>query len=245
MKRGLLFIGFMLALLCTTSDLTAQSIAQDTSEEMTKEEKKAAKIAEKENKRRAKEEAKEAEDLEKLEKAEAKAVRKQENRDKRQARFDEFLEKWEPVDISDIDESKMPSTVEFFKGSNELFTTMKEVEEYIGFIQIETLPENEEGIVEMKVSNKNTGEEIQKSDALATYSKATLDLTTAALQATSVALNGTAALTEMAINPLSALTMGKKIKNTLDAVKYSIDVIPLIQAKIKDNSEALQQSKNN
>jgi len=222
----------------------AQAIAQETSEELTKEEKKAAKIAEKENKRKAREEAKEAEELEKLEKAETKAIRKQENRDKRQARFDEFLEKWEPVDITDIDENKMPNTMEFFKGSNELFATMKEVEGYIDFIQIETLPENEEGIVEMKVSNKNTGEEIQKSDALATYSKATLDLTSAALQATSVALNGTVALTEMATNPLSALTMGKKIKNTLNAVKYSIDVIPLIQAKIKD-SEALQQSKNN
>lgn len=193
----------------------------------------------------AKEEEDEAKALEKMDKAEARAERKQEKRDKNQEKFDAFLKNWKPVDVAGIDVNKMPNTVDFFKQSNALFTTMKNVEDYIDYIQIETLPENEEGIVEMKITNKNTGEDIAKSDATATYTKATLDLTNAALTAATVALAGTTALAEFISNPLEAFTLGKKVKDTLAAVKYSMIAIPLIKAKIQDNQAAVEQSRNN
>lgn len=243
MKKRILLIGLFSVLLCATH-VKAQEVAV-VEMEMTAAEKKAAKMAEKEAKRAAKEEADAEKELEKMEKAEEKTVRKQEKRDKNQAKYDAFIENWEPVDVSGINASKMPNTVEFFKQSNALFATMKEVEDYIDYIQIEALPENEEGIVEMKITNKQTGEDISKADATATYTKATLDLTNAALMATNVALTGTSSLTEMVSNPLDALTLGKKVKGTLSAVQYSVIAIPLIKAKIQDNMEAVKQSKNN
>lgn len=247
MKTKLLLVGLLGAFLLSTTNVVAQE-AQTDQKEMTKEEKKAAKIAEKEAKRKAKEEAKAAKEEEKMMEAAEKAERKAEKRDATQVKFDAFLAEWEPVDVSNIDKEKMPNVYTLFTGSNELFTTMKNVDEYIGFIQVETkdtvdvsgLP-----VTEMKVMNTNTGEPIAKSDALKTYTQATLDLTNAALTAANVALSGPLALTDLASDPLSALTMGKKIKKTFNAVKMSITVIPLIKAKIGDNIAALKQSKNN
>lgn len=243
MKKRILLIGLFGALLCATN-VKAQEVAV-VEVEMTAAEKKALKEKEKEAKRQAKEDADAEKELAKMEKAEEKAKEKQAKRDKNQEKFDAFMENWEPVDVSGIDVNKMPNTVDFFKQSNELFATMKSVEDYIDYIQIEALPENEEGIVEMKITNKQTGADISKSDATATYTKATLDLTNAALTAATVALTGTSALTEFVSNPLEALTLGKKVKNTLAAVKYSMVAIPLIKAKIEDNKAAVAQSKNN
>ncbi|MDR0745525.1 MAG: hypothetical protein LBF17_03415 [Mediterranea sp.] len=240
MKRHILLIGLFGALWCTTNT-AAQSLVEA---DMTAVEKNAAKIAEKEAKRAAKEDAKAEKELKKLEKAEAKAGAKKEKRDKDQAKFDAYIEKWEPVDISSIS-SNLPNTIQLFEQSNVLFATMKEVHDYIDYIQIEALPENEEGIVEMKITNKKTGEDIAKTDALKTYAKATLDLTTAALNAGNIALIIPSALAEVVSNPLSGLTLSKKVKDAAFAVKYSIDAIPLIKAKIEDNIAAVKQSKNN
>jgi hypothetical protein len=240
MKQRILLICLVGAFLCATN-VTAQDAVGVTKAA----EKNAAKMADKEAKRAAKEEAKAEKELKKLEQAEAKAVNKAEKRDKNQEKFDAFLEKWEPVDVSGIDAKKLPNTIKLFTQSNELFTLMKDVHEYIDYIQVETLPENEEGIVEMKITNKNTGADISKTDALETYSKAILDLTNAATAASDVALLIPNAGTEMASNPLLAFSLGKKVKDTGSAIKYSIDAIPLIKAKIEDNIAAVKQSKNN
>ena len=216
MKKHIFLTGLLCTLLCTTN-----VVAQDAKE---------AKKAEKE--------------LRKLEKAEAKAEAKKEKRDKNQVKFDAFIENWEPVDVSGIS-AKMPNTIDLFSKSNVLFATMKEVYGYIDYIQIEALPENEEGIVEMRITNKNTGEDIAKTDALETYAKATLDLTGAALSAANIALLIPNALSEGISNPATAFTLGKKVKDTAFAVKYSIDAIPLIKAKIQDNIASVEQSKNN
>jgi hypothetical protein len=241
MKRHILLIGLLGALLCATN-----AVAQNPVEvEMTAAEKKAAKEEAKEAKRAAKEEANAEKELKKLEKAEAKTELKKEKRDKNQARFDAFIETWEPVDVSGMDPNKLPNIIKLFNQSNGLFATMKEVYDYIDYIQIEALPENEEGIVEMKITNKKTGEDIAKSDALETYGKATLDLTTAGLNAANIVLIIPSALSDLTANPLSGLTLGKKVKDAAFAVKYSVDAIPLIKAKIEDNIAAVKQSKNN
>lgn len=247
MRTKLLLIGFLGAFLLSTTNVMAQE-AQTVQKELTKEEVKAAKIAEKEAKRKAKEEAKAAKEEEKAMESVEKAEKKAEKRDATQIKFDEFLATWEPVDVSGIDKSKMPNVYALFTGSNELFTSMKNVEGYIGFIQVETKDTVDvEGIpvTEMKVMNTNTGEAIEKSDALKTYGTATLELTSAALSATNVAISGPLALTDMASDPIAAMSMGKKIKKTFNAVKMSIEVIPLIKAKISDNMAALKQTKNN
>lgn len=247
MRTKLVLIAFMGAFLLSTTNVVAQE-AQTEQKELTKEEAKAAKIAEKEAKRKAKEEAKAAKEEAKAEEEMAKAEKKAEKRDATQAKFEEFLATWEPVDVSTINQTTMPNVYALFKGSNDLFTTMKNVEEYIGFIQVETNETTDESglpVTEMKVMNTNTNQPMEKNDALKTYATATLDLTNAALTATNVALSGPGALTDMAGDPVTAMTMGKKIKKTFNAVKMSIEVIPLIKAKIGDNVAALKQSKNN
>lgn len=247
MRTKLVLIAFLGALLLSTTNVMAQE-AQTEKKELTKEEAKAAKIAEKEAKRKAKEEAKANKEEEKAMAAVEKAEKKAEKRDARQVKFDEFLAKWEPVDLSGVSQVTMPNVYALFKGSNELFTTMKNVDGYIGFIQVETVETTDEAgipVTEMKVMNTNTNQPIEKSDALKTYATATLDLTNAALTATNVAMSGPSALTDLASDPVAALSMGKKIKKTFEAVKMSIEVIPLIKAKIGDNVAALKQTKNN
>jgi alanyl-tRNA synthetase len=240
MKQRIFLICLLGAFLCATN-VTAQDAVGVTKAA----EKNAAKMAEKEAKRAAKEEAKAEKELKKLEQAEAKAASKAEKRDKNQEKFDAFLQKWEPVDVSGIDANKLPNTIELFTQSNLLFGLIKDVHGYIDYIQVETLPENEEGIVEMKITNKNTGGDISKTDALETYGKAILELTTAAATAANLVLLVPAAGTEMASNPLSGIALSKKVKDTAFAVKYSADAIPLIKAKIEDNIAAVKQSKNN
>lgn len=239
MKKHILLIGLFGALLCATN-VTAQDAVETTTAA-----KKAAKEAENEAKRTAKEEAKAEKEQMKSEKAEAKAERKKEKRDENQAKFDAYIEKWEPIDVSDIDAKTMPNTVELFTQSNMMFALIKEVHEYIDYIQVEALPENEEGIVEMKITNKNTGEDIAKNDALETYAKATLHLTTAALTATNLVSVIPSVAAEMVSNPVVAYKLNKKVKDVGFAVKYSVDAIPLIKAKIGDNIAAVKQSKNN
>lgn len=234
-------VGFLL--LGTTTVNAQEAVAVQA--EMTAAEKKAAKAAAKEEKRRQKEEAAESAEMDKMEKAEAKAEKKQEKRDRNREKFEAFIANWEPTDVSGIDAEKMPETIRFFEESNQLFGLMKEVESYIGFIQIEISEEDENGMTEMTITNTNTGEPIEKNDALKVHTQASLDLTTAALTATNAALIGVSALTEMAANPLLALTLGRQVKGTLNAVKYSAIAIPLIQQKIGDNTAALKQSKNN
>lgn len=213
-------------------------------QEMTKEEKKAAKMEAKEAKRKAKEEAKEMKELESAEKAEAKAEAKDMKIAKLRADYEKFMENYKPIEPN----SGLANVDSFFVHTNELFARMKGVEENIGFIEINTRYEADEDgdtITIMDIKNKQTGEEIKKADALKTYSMASLELTTASLQATNLALEGPLALTDLASDPLKAMILGKKIKSSMKAIKMSAQLIPLIQRGIKENSEALKQAKNN
>ena len=218
-----------------------------SAQELTKEEKKAAQIEAKEAKRLAKEEEKAAKEEAKAEKAMEKAEKKQQKREESEAKFEKFLAEWEPVDYKDIDPAKMPNTVDLFKGSNELFTTMKNVYSYIDYIQIETNDTiDAEGINVTEYQKLDAeGNELGKNARAGNIAKASLDLTNASLMASNILLSAPLAVTEAISDPLMALTLGKKVKKTFNAVKMSVQVIPLLKAKCQDNKAARIQDKNN
>jgi hypothetical protein len=47
------------------------------------------------------------------------------------------------------------------------------------------------------------------------------------------------------VSTLKALTIGKKVKQATKAIKMSVNVIPLIQRNIKENTEKLKYKKAN
>ena len=93
--------------------------------------------------------------------------------------------------------------------------------------------------------NKNTNEPIAKNDALKVYSIATLHLPEAAARGVSLTAESVSALASLTSDPLKALTIGKKVKQATKAIKMSVNVIPLIQRNIKENTEKLKYKKAN
>lgn len=237
MKKFLLiFVGMFLL---QTSYVAAQ--------EMTKEDKKAAQIAAKEAKRKAKEEAKAAKEEAKMNKEIEKAEKKQAKREALEEEFQKFIADWKPVDYTDIDSTKMPNVVDLFRGSNELFTIMKNVYSYIDYIQIETndtIDAEGVAVTEMKKVDAE-GNELGKRARTKNIAQASLDLTNASLVGANVLLSAPLAVTDALNDPLKALTLGKRVKKTTKNVKMAVEVIPLLRAKIGDNKAARQQDKNN
>ena len=105
---------------------------------------------------------------------------------------------------------------------------------------------NAEGVEVTEVQQLgNDGEELGKRARTKNVAQATADLSLASLQAANVILSSPLALTDLASDPLAALSMGKKIKKTLATVKMGVSVIPLLKYKISDNKAARKQLKNN
>lgn len=217
--------------------------AQETGSGQTKD----TKIEAQEAKRIAKEEKKAAKEEEKAMKALDKADKKQAKREEDEAKFQKFIEKWEPVDYANIDSVKMPNTVDLFKGSNELFSTMKKVYSYIDYIQIETKDTiDAEGIAVTEYQKLDAeGNELGKHARRQNITQASLDLTNAGLMSANLLLSAPLAVTEAISDPLLALTLGKKVKKTFASVKMAVKVIPLLRAKIGDNKAARKQDENN
>ena len=94
----------------------------------------------------------------------------------------------------------------------------------------------------MECQNKKTDEPIAKNDALKVYSIATLNLTEAAARGVSLTAESVSALASLTSDPL---TIGKKVKQATKAIKMSVNVIPLIQRNIKENTEKLKYKKAN
>lgn len=216
-------------------------------QEMTKEEKKAAQIAAKEAKRKAKEEEKAAKEEAKMLAAAEKADKKQAKREALEEEFRAFIADWKPVEYADIDVTKMPNVVDLFKGSNELFTIMKNVYSYIDYIQIETTDTvDAEGIAVTEMQKLDAeGNELGKHARTKNIAQASLDLTNASLVGANVMLSAPLAVTDALNDPIKALTLGKRVKKTTKNVKMAIQVIPLLKAKIGDNKAAREQDKNN
>ncbi|HIX27059.1 MAG TPA: hypothetical protein H9859_05415 [Candidatus Barnesiella excrementigallinarum] len=207
----------------------------------------ADKISEEEAKRLQEEEEKAMKEYEKMLEEMEKDQKKYEKRVKREAEFREFISTWEPVNYSDIDSTKMPNVVDFFKYSNEFFTTMSNVYSYIDYIHVETNDTvDAEGVevTEVKQLGKD-GEELEKGARTVTTVKATADLTLAGLQAANVILSAPLAITDLTSDPLLALSLGKRIKKTLATVKMGIAAIPLLKYKVNDNKAARRQLQNN
>lgn len=215
------------AFVFSTTTVYAQEL---TAKEKEKQEKEAAK-QEKEN---AKKEAK----LKKAAKKDAKIA------DLR-IEYAAFLEEWVPIEanigLAEVDT--------FFVHTNELFDLLRRVEENTGFIEMVPEPylDEEMGVTDTiwNAKNKLTNEPISKNDALKVYSIATLNLTEAAARGVSLTAESVSALTSLASDPLKALTIGKKVKKASKAIKMSVNVIPLIQRNIKENTEKLKYRKAN
>lgn len=216
-------------------------------QEVTTESEQASKISEEEAKRLQEEEEKALKEYEEMLEEMEKNEKKFQKRVKREAEFKEFISTWEPVDYSDIDSTKMPNVVTFFKDSNEFFTTMSKVYSYIDYIQVETKdPIDAEGVAVTEVQQLgNDGEELGKNARTTNVVKATADLSLASLQAANVVLAAPLAVTDLASDPFAALSMGKRIKKTLATVKMGVSIIPLLKYKVNDNKAARQQLKNN
>lgn len=225
MKKYLLIL--LGAFLLGTTTTYAQEL---TAKEKARQEKEAAK-QEKEN---AKKDAK-------MKKAADKDARIENLR----IRYEQFLTEWEPIEantgVSEVDT--------FFINTNELFELLCSVEQNIGFIEMLPDPyfDEEMGVHDTAwiARHKVTGEEIKKSDALNTYTIATLNLTEAAARSVGLTAQGVSALAALTADPLKALSLGKRVKNSGRAIKMSVDVIPLIQRSIKENTEKLQYRKAN
>ena len=137
----------------------------------------------------------------------------------------------------------------FFIHTNELFALLQRVEENTAFIEMVPEPyfDEEMGVTDTiwNAKNKNTNEPIAKNDALKVYSIATLNLTEAAARGVSLTAESVSALASLTSDPLKALTIGKKVKQATKAIKMSVNVIPLIQRNIKENTEKLKYKKAN
>lgn len=215
------------AFILSTTTVYAQEL---TAKEKEKQEKEAAK-QEKEN---AKKEAK-------LKKSAEKDVKIAELR----VKYDEFLKEWTPIEtnvgLAEVDT--------FFLHTNQLFDLLRRVEENTGFIEMVPEPyvDEEMGVTDTiwNAKNKNTNEPISKNDALKVYTIATLNLTEAATRGVSLTAESVSALSSLISDPLKALTIGKKVKQATKAIKMSVQVIPLIQRNIKENTEKLKYKKAN
>ncbi len=234
---------FFIALLAMGMTYSGNIFAQ----EVTTESEQASKISEEEAKRLQEEEEKALKEYEEMLEEMEKNEKKFQKRVKKEAEFKEFISTWEPVDYSDIDSTKMPNVVTFFKDSNEFFTTMSKVYSYIDYIQVETKDTiDAEGVAVTEVQLLgNDGEELGKNARTTNVVKATADLSLASLQAANVVLAAPLAATDLTSDPFAALSMGKRIKKTLATVKMGVSIIPLLKYKVNDNKAARQQLKNN
>lgn len=221
---------------------TATVYAQDPVEKDAK----AAKLEAKEAKRKAKEAEEAKENAEKAEKNTAKAAKKDAKLEKLQKEYEEFIADYKPIEantgIADVDT--------FLTKANALFATMVEVEQNIGYIDVvvEEVADPMSGeMVEQAtgIRNKKTGEEVKKSDATKAYALAGLQLTTAALDGATLILSGTTAVMGAITDPMALLTIGGKVKKVVKSVKMTVNMIPIIQRRIKENTEALKFYKDN
>ncbi len=237
MKKFLLV--FVSVFTLSTMQVYAQEVVED-------DDKKALKLQEKENKRKAKDSEKAEKEKAKAEKAQAKAEKKDKKIAKLEAEYAEFIANYEPLEPN----TGYAEVDTFYVRTNELFEILVGVEQSIGYIDVRTHtevdPVTEEEIQVLDgVYNKNTGEEVQKNDALKAYSLAGLQLTNAALTATNLALSGTNVVLTSLTDPMVAISVGGKVKKVVKSIKMSGQMIPIIQRRIKENTDAMNYKKNN
>lgn len=235
MKKGLyVLIGIMTITLFF-------SCAQN---ELVKVQKKAEKLAKEAEKRRKKEEKREAKEFQRLMKLQQKEAHKLERLKKIKEDYDEFLIEYRPLGAS----TSIPEINDFFCCCDRIFADMVSVNEVIDFIEIKTKKiADEDGIeiTEMVAVNKNTGKYIKKNDALKTYATSGVVLANCLLQAKKIITDSPKLLKAILKDPAKVFSLRKKIVRSVKALKISVQVIPLIQRKIKENTEALRQMKHN
>ena len=221
----------------STMTVYAQEVIQDA---------KAAKLQEKEAKRKAKEAKKAKKEKLKAEKSAAKAAKKDKKIEKMRAEYAEFIANYEPLEAN----TGYAEVDTFMVNANNLFAIMVDVEQEIGYIEV--IVENVEDPMTGEVvpqatgiRNKNTQEPIKKSDALKTYGIASLKLTGAAAEGATLVLNGTSAVLSAVTDPMAIIAVGGRVKKVMKNLKMTVNMIPLIQRNIKENTEALKFYKDN
>lgn len=205
----------------------------------------AQELTDKEKERMEKEEAKQAKENRKKERKREREQNKDERIARLRVEYAEFLQEWTPIEAN----TEIAEVDTFFVHTNELFELLARVEDNTGFIEMVPEPyfDEEMGVNDTiwNARNTKTGEPIAKNDALKVYSIATLNLTEAAARGVSLTAESVSALTALVSDPLKALTIGKQVKKTTKAIKMSVNMIPIIQRNIKENSEMLQYKKAN
>ena len=203
-------------------------------------------MQEKEAKRQAKEAKKAQKEKEKAEKKAAKAAKKDKKIEKLRAEYAEFIANYEPLDTN----TGYAEVDTFMTNANNLFATMVAVEQQIGYIEV--VVENVEDPLTGEVvpqatgiRNKHTGDPIKKSDALKNYGLASLQLTGAAAQGATLVMNGTSAVLAAVDNPMSAIAIIANVKKVMKNIKMTVNMIPLIQRNIKENTDTLKFYKDN
>jgi len=207
---------------------------------------KAAKLQEKEAKRKAKEEEKAKKAEEKAEEKAERAEKKNKKIEKMKAEYADFIANYEPLKA----DTGCDEVDAFIKNANDIFTTMVEVEQGIGYIEVAmaTIEDPMTGeMVEQAtgIRHKTTHEPIRKSDALKTYTSAGLKLTNAAATGVILAKSGTDVVTSAIKDPIVLLSVGGKVKRIVKNLKMTVNMIPLIQRNIKENTDALKFYKDN
>ncbi len=208
--------------------------------------KKAAKMQEKEAKKKEKEAKKAEKEKAKAEKKEAKKEKKDKKIAKLEAEYAEFIANYQPLEAN----TGYAEIDSFYTHTNELFETLVQVEQSIGYIEVKTHMEVDEATEEEiqvldGIVNKNTGEEITKKDAWKAYGLASLQLTTAGLTAANLVLEGTSAIASSLTDPVALMTIGGKAKKVLKSIKMSGQMIPIIQRRIQENKDAINYKENN
>ena len=233
---------FLLILLGVFTLSTVTVYAQEAVEQDAK----ALKLQEKEAKRQAKEAKKAQKEKEKAEKKAAKAAKKDKKIEKLRTEYAEFIANYEPLDTN----TGYAEVDTFMTNANNLFATMVAVEQQIGYIEV--VVENVEDPLTGEVvpqatgiRNKHTGDPIKKSDALKNYGLASLELTAAAAQGATLVTNGTSVVLAAVDDPLSIIAIGGQVKKVMKSLKMTVNMIPLIQRNIKENTDALKFYKDN
>lgn len=212
--------------------------------ELVKVEKYAAKLAKKEKKRKIEEGKREAKEFNKILRRQLKEKRKLKKLERIQNEYDEFLIEYRPLGAS----TSIPEVNDYFCSCDKIFAEMVSVNEVIDFIEVKIkkiIDEDGLEITEMVAINKNTGRFIKKQDALKTYATSGVVLANCLLKAKDLVMNSPKVLKALFNDLSKAFSIRKKLLKSVKALKMSVQVIPLIQRKIRNNTDALRQVKNN
>lgn len=149
---------------------------------------------------------------------------------------------WRKTGEADLDK--------FFENTVEMVGSFKDVSDSINHIKIETIEIEDEGdgvTQAVKITDMN-GNARTKEALLAKNTSIVLNLTQMALQATTAVATGVSFGTQIAADPMKALSLMfavKQIKTAVQALRVLGREIPIALDKVQTQNELLKQMKGN